>query len=150
MEKLRSKFLAFLEESPKPVLADGAMGSMLHAHGVDYGHFDEVNLTKPEVVVAVHQAYIEAGAQVVMTNTFGANRYKLAEHGLEGKLIEINRAGVAHVRAAAAAAGREGARGWRCRPPGGAAGAVRALSSLNRPARLSPSRSVPWLKPAQT
>jgi homocysteine S-methyltransferase len=107
MRKPHSKFITLLDESPKPVLADGAMGSMLHAHGVDYGHFDEVNLTKPEVVIAVHRAYIKAGAQVVMTNTFGANRYKLAEHSLVGKLAEINQAGVAHVRAAAAVAGRE-------------------------------------------
>ncbi len=107
MEKPRSKFLALLDESPGPVLADGAMGSMLHMHGVDYGHFDEVNLTHPEVVIEIHRAYIEAGAQVVMTNTFGANRYKLAEHGLIGKLTEINRAGVALVRAAAAEEGRE-------------------------------------------
>jgi methionine synthase / methylenetetrahydrofolate reductase (NADH) len=90
----KSKFLTLIEETDKPVLGDGAMGSVLHARGVDFGHFDAVNLTDPALVAEVHRAYIEAGSQMIQTNTFGANRYKLAEHGLQHQVAEINRAGV--------------------------------------------------------
>ncbi len=90
-----SKFLSLLGESPKPLVADGAMGTMLNASGIGFNTcFDHLNLTQPDVVTGVHRAYIEAGAQIIQTNTFSANRFKLAEHGLEGKLEEINRAGV--------------------------------------------------------
>jgi homocysteine S-methyltransferase len=87
-------FLSLLSSST-PLLADGAMGTLLHTHGVEHTHcFDELNLTDPAKVADVHRQYIEAGAQIILTNTFGANRYKLAKHGLEDKLAEINRAGV--------------------------------------------------------
>jgi len=77
------------------ILADGAMGTMLHARGVDFGQcFDELNLTEPATIADVHRQYIEAGATLILTNTFGANRYKLAKHGLEEKVSEINHAGV--------------------------------------------------------
>ncbi|HYO87346.1 MAG TPA: bifunctional homocysteine S-methyltransferase/methylenetetrahydrofolate reductase [Candidatus Limnocylindrales bacterium] len=86
---------------PRPILADGAMGTQLHAHGVGLDTpFDELNLTHPELVQAIHRAYIEAGADLIETNTFGANRFKLAEHGLADHLDAINRAGVALARAA--------------------------------------------------
>ncbi len=87
-------FLSLLSSSP-PLLADGAMGTFLHAHGIAHTHcFDELNLTDPAKVADIHRQYIEAGAQIILTNTFGANRYKLRKHGLEDKLTEINRAGV--------------------------------------------------------
>lgn len=87
-------FLALLQSST-PLLADGAMGTLLHTHGVEHTHcFDALNLTDPAKVADVHRQYIEAGAQIILTNTFGANRYKLHKHGLEDKLTEINRAGV--------------------------------------------------------
>jgi homocysteine S-methyltransferase len=87
-------FLTLLQSST-PLLADGAMGTLLHAHGVEHTHcFDELNLTDPSRVADVHRQYIEAGAQIILTNTFGANRYKLHQHGLEEKLTEINRTGV--------------------------------------------------------
>ncbi len=71
------------------------MGTMLHARGVSFEKcFDELNLTNPVAVGDIHREYIEAGANLIQTNTFGANRYKLAKHGLESKLIEINRSGV--------------------------------------------------------
>lgn len=71
------------------------MGTMLHARGVGFNTcFDALNLTDPELVASVHRAYIEAGAQVILSNTFGGNRYKLTEHGYDGQLVEINRAGV--------------------------------------------------------
>src|SRR5262249_35768952 len=77
------------------ILADGAMGTMLHSRGVSFDKcFDELNLTNPAAVADVHRAYIEAGAQLVLTNTFGANRFKLSKHGLQDDVIEINRAGV--------------------------------------------------------
>ncbi len=89
-----NKFLTLLQ-SPTPLLADGAMGTLLHAHGVEHTHcFDKLNLTDPAKVADVHRQYIEAGAQIILTNTFGANRYKLHKHGLDAQITEINRAGV--------------------------------------------------------
>lgn len=79
----------------KTLLADGAMGTMLHARGVGFDKcFDELNLTNPAAVADVHREYIEAGAELIITNTFGANRYKLSKHGLQDDVAEINRAGV--------------------------------------------------------
>ncbi len=90
-----SKFLSLLQSSPIPLLADGAMGTLLHSSGVEFNQcFDELNLTDAGRVADVHRQYIEAGAQIILTNTFGANRYKLSKHGLGGRLVEINRAGV--------------------------------------------------------
>lgn len=89
-----NKFLSLIQSS-KPILADGAMGTFLHAHGVEHTHcFDELNLTDPARVADVHRQYIDAGAQIILTNTFGANRYKLSKNGHDEKLVEINRAGV--------------------------------------------------------
>ena len=65
--------------------------------------FDELNLTNPAAVADMHRAYIEAGAEIILTNTFGANRYKLGEHGLEESVAEINRAGVDLARRVVAA-----------------------------------------------
>ncbi|MBI3167491.1 MAG: bifunctional homocysteine S-methyltransferase/methylenetetrahydrofolate reductase [Chloroflexi bacterium] len=79
----------------KTLLADGAMGTMLHSRGVGFDKcFDELNLTNPASVADVHREYIEAGAELIITNTFGANRYKLTKHGLQDDVAEINRAGV--------------------------------------------------------
>lgn len=89
-----SKFLTLIEETNVPLLGDGAMGTMLNARGIDFNQcFDALNITKPALIGEVHRAYIEAGSQVIQTNTFGANRYKLAAHGLADKVAEINRAG---------------------------------------------------------
>ena len=90
--------------SQKTLLADGAMGTMLHARGVSFAKcFDELNLTNPAAVADIHREYIEAGAQLIITNTFGANRFKLGKHGLQDQLTEINRAGVELARRAIAA-----------------------------------------------
>ena len=95
MANFQSKFLSLLESSPLPVLGDGAMGTVLNAQGVGFDQcFDAVNLTNPGLVAGIHRAYIEAGSQVIQSNTFGANRFKLSEHGLEDRVAEINRAGV--------------------------------------------------------
>ena len=97
-------FLTLLDRSSVPLLTDGAMGTMLHARGVPFGAcFDVLNLTKPALVADIHRAYIDAGAQIILTNTFGANRYKLAEHGLEARVADVNRAGVDMARCVALA-----------------------------------------------
>ena len=91
-----------------PVLADGAMGTMLHARGVPIDAcFDELNLTQPDHIVGVHADYLAAGAQILETNTFGANRFKLAAHGLEDHVSEINAAAVALASRAIAESGAE-------------------------------------------
>ncbi len=84
------------------LVADGAMGTMLYDRGI-YIHrcFDELNLSQAELVGEIHRAYLSAGAQVIETNTFGANREKLLQHGLETRVAEINRAGVRIARRAA-------------------------------------------------
>jgi methionine synthase I (cobalamin-dependent)/5,10-methylenetetrahydrofolate reductase len=94
--------------SGKPLLSDGAMGTMLHQRGVTFeGCFDYLNLSQPDLVGAVHREYINAGSQIIQTNTFGANRFKLTQHGLENKLIEINTAGIDLARKAIKASGKE-------------------------------------------
>ena len=85
-----------------PILCDGAMGTQIHARGISFEHcFDELNLSQPEVILDVHRAYVEAGAEIIETNTFGANRFRLIEHELESRLVEINRSGVRLARKAA-------------------------------------------------
>jgi methionine synthase I (cobalamin-dependent)/5,10-methylenetetrahydrofolate reductase len=77
------------------VLCDGAMGTMLYARGVFINRcYDELNLSQPETVRAIHAEYLQAGAEVIETNTFGANSFRLEHHGLLGKVREINVAGV--------------------------------------------------------
>ena len=77
------------------VLCDGAMGKMLYARGVFINRcYDELNLSQPETVRAIHAEYLQAGAEVIETNTFGANSFRLEHHGLLGKVREINVAGV--------------------------------------------------------
>jgi homocysteine S-methyltransferase len=94
-----------LEEISKGVLlADGAMGTMLHSRGVSFEKcFDELNVSNPAAVAEVHRAYIDSGAQLILSNTFGANRFKLARHGLESHVAQINKAGVELARRAIAA-----------------------------------------------
>ena len=79
----------------RPVLADGAMGTVLYARGVFINRcYDELNLSDPNLILSVHEDYLQAGAEILETNTFGANRFRLARHGLAGKVAEINAAGV--------------------------------------------------------
>jgi homocysteine S-methyltransferase len=74
-----------------PLLGDGAMGTQIHARGVSFERcFDELNLSQPKIIEEIHRAYIAAGAEVIETNTFGANRIKLARHGLEERVRDIN------------------------------------------------------------
>lgn len=89
------------------LLADGAMGTMLHSRGVGFEKcFDELNLSNPDAVAQIHREYAEAGSQLVLSNTFGANRFKLGQHGLEHRTAEINRAGVELARKAVSAGAR--------------------------------------------
>jgi homocysteine S-methyltransferase len=90
----------------RPLLFDGAMGSQLYQRGVFLNRaFDGINLSDPSLVLSVHRDYIGAGAQVLTTNTYGANRVRLARHGLADKVEAINREGVIVARRA----GRSGA-----------------------------------------
>ena len=88
------------------VICDGAMGTMLHAAGVSLDRsLPELNLSRPSLVRDLHAAYASAGAQILQTNTFGANRLRLAGAGLEDSVSEINIAGARLAREAAQQAG---------------------------------------------
>jgi methionine synthase / methylenetetrahydrofolate reductase(NADPH) len=85
----------------RPVLADGAMGTLLYARGVATNRcIDELNLSEPDLVRSVHEEYLQAGAELLETNTFGANRFRLARQGLGDKVAELNAAGVRIARQA--------------------------------------------------
>ena len=85
----------------RPVLADGAMGTVLYSRGILISRcYDELNLSDPGLIHSVHEEYLQAGAEILETNTFGANRFRLARHGLAGKVAEINAAGVRIARQA--------------------------------------------------
>src|SRR5206468_7242192 len=76
-----------------PLLLDGAMGSLLYERGVLHTRsYDELSLQQPELIRTVHRDYVHAGAEVIETNTFGANRIALARHGLVEQAADINRA----------------------------------------------------------
>lgn len=118
---MRKPFLDRLEE--RVLVADGAMGTMLYARGIPFSRcFDELNLSEPGTVKDVHLAYLKAGAEVIETNTFGANRGRLQRHGLESKVREINLAGVRLAREIAGedayVAGSVGPMGLRLEPLG--------------------------------
>lgn len=96
----RAEFADFLRERPR--VGDGAMGTALYHAGIAARRcFDDLNRSDPDRVRAVHAAHLAAGAEVLTTNTFGANRLQLAKHGLAGETAAINRAGVAAARSAA-------------------------------------------------
>jgi homocysteine S-methyltransferase len=85
----------------RPVLADGAMGTVLYARGIFINRcYDELNISDPGLILAVHEEYLQAGAEILESNTFGANRFRLARHGLAAKVDEINAAGVRLARQA--------------------------------------------------
>lgn len=84
----------FLEKLATEILiGDGAMGTVLYEQGIDQC-FEEINLTKPDKIIDVHRQYIQAGADVIQTNTYAANRLKLEKYGLIDKVPEINRKAV--------------------------------------------------------
>ncbi len=99
-------FMVRLERGP--LLADGAMGTMLYARGVPFDQcFDALNLMDPDLVKGIHRDYIASGAELIETNTFGANRFKLAAHNLGEKVEEINRAGATVARHAVESSKRQ-------------------------------------------
>lgn len=94
-----SKLLDVLSE--RVVLADGAMGTEIYSRGVFVNRcFDELNLSKPDLVTQIHEEYLKAGAELIETNTFGANRFKLEPHGLGDRVTDINRRAVEIARQA--------------------------------------------------
>ncbi|MGO8717968.1 MAG: bifunctional homocysteine S-methyltransferase/methylenetetrahydrofolate reductase [Acidobacteriaceae bacterium] len=86
----------------RSVLCDGAMGTILYERGVFIHRcYDELNLSQPDLIRGIHEEYLQAGAEIVETNTFGGNRYRLQRHGLQDKVHEINVAGAKIARQAA-------------------------------------------------
>jgi len=83
------------------MLADGAMGTALYARGIFINRcYDELNLSDPGLILSVHEEYLQAGAEIIETNTFGANRFRLTRHGLGAKVRDINEAGARLARQA--------------------------------------------------
>jgi methionine synthase I (cobalamin-dependent)/5,10-methylenetetrahydrofolate reductase len=97
----------FLERLARgPLVADGAMGTMVYARGIPFSHAsDELNASQPELIEQIHREYIAAGAELIETNTFGANRIRLAEFGLQERVRELNNRGVRIAREAREVAG---------------------------------------------
>ncbi|GAC1691343.1 MAG: bifunctional homocysteine S-methyltransferase/methylenetetrahydrofolate reductase [Gemmatimonadaceae bacterium] len=119
----RAELLARLVDPDSVVVFDGAMGTLLYAKGVFINQcYDELSLRAPDLVRAVHRAYVDAGADVLETNSFGANRFKLTPYGLEGQVAEINRSAARIAREAAGddvlVAGAVGPLGVRLEPYG--------------------------------
>jgi methionine synthase / methylenetetrahydrofolate reductase(NADPH) len=86
----------------RPVLADGGMGTMIISRGISISRcFAELNVSDPALILSIHKDYLQAGAEILETNTFGANRFQLARHGLADKVAEFNAAGVRIARQAA-------------------------------------------------
>jgi methionine synthase / methylenetetrahydrofolate reductase (NADH) len=107
-----------------PVLCDGAMGTLLLSKGIFIDKcYDELNLSQPDLIKGVHLEYLQAGAEIIETNTFGANSFRLSKHGCVDKLAEINRSGARLAREAAKSfgalvAGAVGPLGIRIEPLG--------------------------------
>ncbi|GKV66366.1 MULTISPECIES: bifunctional homocysteine S-methyltransferase/methylenetetrahydrofolate reductase [Sporosarcina] len=98
--------MSLLEKLQTNVLtADGAMGTILYSYGIDYC-YEELNIEKPEIVQKIHQDYIEAGADIIQTNTYSANAVKLARYGLESRVTEFNKAAIQIAKRAAAPGGQ--------------------------------------------
>jgi 5-methyltetrahydrofolate--homocysteine methyltransferase len=95
-----------LLDTDQPIMADGAMGTMLFESGLEFGDPPEVwNITHPEIVRRVHRGYLEAGSSILLTNTFGGNRFRLAMHGNEARVDELNRTAAILLRSEVDAAG---------------------------------------------
>ncbi|CAN5636814.1 betaine--homocysteine S-methyltransferase [soil metagenome] len=99
-----ARFRAVLDEGG-PILADGAMGTMLFAAGLQFGDPPELwNLAHPDVVRRIHRGYLDAGSRILMTNTFGGNRLRLGMHGNQDRVDELNRTAAILLRAEVTAA----------------------------------------------
>jgi methionine synthase / methylenetetrahydrofolate reductase(NADPH) len=115
-------FLTRIKQSP--ALCDGAMGTLLYAKGIFINRsYDELNLSQPDLIRGVHHEYLQAGAEIIETNTFGANSFRLARHSLADKVHDINLTGARLAREAAKSfdvwvAGSVGPLGTRIEPLG--------------------------------
>jgi methionine synthase / methylenetetrahydrofolate reductase(NADPH) len=122
LNDMAADLLARIKQSP--VLCDGAMGTLLYSRGIFINRcYDELNLSQPDLIRETHHNYLQAGAEIIETNTFGANSFRLARHSLADKVGEINRAGVRLAREAAKSfdvwvAGSVGPLGTRIEPLG--------------------------------
>ncbi len=107
-----------------PVLCDGAMGTLLYSKGIFINRsYDELNLSQPDLIRGIHHDYLQAGAEIIETNTFGANSFRLARHSLADNVRDINRTGARLAREAAKSfdvwvAGSVGPLGTRIEPLG--------------------------------
>lgn len=98
--------MSFLDRVKHEVLtADGAMGTLLYSYGIDFC-YEELNVEKREVIEQIHLEYIKAGADVIQTNSYGANAYKLARYGLEHRVQQLNKASMQIAKKAASPNGR--------------------------------------------
>jgi len=119
---MATDLLARMKQSP--VLCDGAMGTLLYAKGIFINRcYDELNVTQPELIRGVHREYLQAGAEIIETNTFGANAFRLGRHSLADRVHDINLAGAQIAREAAKSfdvwvAGSVGPLGIRIEPLG--------------------------------
>jgi homocysteine S-methyltransferase len=119
---MAQNFIERLKQSP--VLCDGAMGTLLYAKGIFINRcYDELNLSQPDLIRGVHHDYLQAGAEIIETNTFGANSFRLARHSLADRVRDINVAGAHLAREAAKGfdvwiAGSMGPLGVRIEPLG--------------------------------
>ena len=88
--------IPFLEKlNNTPLIFDGAMGTVIYEKGIFLNAcYDELNISNPNLIRSIHEDYVAAGADVILTNTFGANRIKLEKFGLADKVCEINKKGV--------------------------------------------------------
>jgi len=115
-------FVARVKQSP--VLCDGAMGTLLYSKGIFINRsYDELNLSQPDLIRGIHHEYLQAGAEIIETNTFGANSFRLGRHSLADKVGDINRTGARLAREAAKSfdvwvAGSVGPLGTRIEPLG--------------------------------
>src|SRR5437762_7826474 len=122
LNQMAGNFLERLAKSP--VLCDGAMGTLLYSKGIFINRcYDELNLSQPDLIRGVHHEYLQAGAEIVETNTFGGNSFRLERHGLGGKVRDINFAGAKLAKEAAKSfdawvAGSVGPLGIRIEPLG--------------------------------
>src|SRR5579863_3214947 len=119
---MAADFLTRIKQSP--VLCDGAMGTLLYAKGIFINRsYDELNLSQPDLIRGIHHDYLQAGAEIIETNTFGGNSFRLVRHSLADKVRDVNRAGVRLAREAAKSfdvwvAGSVGPLGTRIEPLG--------------------------------
>ena len=140
---MAADLLARLKQSP--VLCDGATGTLLYAKGIFINRcYDELNLSQPDLIRDLHREYMQAGAEIIETNTFGGNSFRLARHSIENQVREINLAGARSGQGCSQKLRRLGR--WVGRSAW-ASGLNRwARRHLTKLGRRSASRSQPWWK----